>query len=269
MPAVISALNQHALHGLLDIMSTWHEDDAFWETMAPVLFTAERWKQAPSEVDQILGLIEVPEGAAILDMGCGPGRHAVEFAARGCGVSGVDRTAKYLGLARQAADKRGVEAEWIKADMRKFRRDGGFDAVVSLLTSFGYFADPREDRRVAENFLVDLRPGGYLVMELMGKEVLARLFRPTDWHQESDGTIVLEDRKITDDWSWIDVRWIVLRGERRAEQRFGHRLYAASELKELLERVGFAHVRAYGSLTGTQYDHEAERLVVVARKPPV
>jgi SAM-dependent methyltransferase len=249
-------------------MIDWHEDDAFWDTMAPVLFTEERWKQAPGEVGQILKLIELPEGAAVLDMGCGPGRHAVEFAARGYLVTGVDRTAQYLEMARQAADKRGVEVEWVNADMREFRRDGGFDAVVSLLSSFGYFADPREDRRVAENFLADLRPGGYLVMELMGKELLARLFRPTDWHQEPDGTIVLEDRKIADDWAWIDVRWVVLRGERRAEHRFGHRLYAASELKELLGGVGFTDVRTYGSLSGTRYDHEAERLVVVARKPP-
>ncbi|UCG32571.1 MAG: class I SAM-dependent methyltransferase [Phycisphaerales bacterium] len=249
-------------------MSTWHEDDAFWDTMAPVLFTEERWKQAPVEAGQILELMEIPEGAAILDMGCGPGRHAVEFAGRGYRVTGVDRTVKYLELARQAAEKRGVEVEWFNADMREFRRDGAFDAVVSLLTSFGYFADPREDRRVAENFLADLRPGGYLVMELMGKEVLARVFRPTDWHQESDGTMVLEDRRITDDWAWIDVRWVVLRGERCAEHHFGHRLYSALELKELLGGVGFADVHAYGSLSGTRYDHEAERLVVVARKPP-
>ena len=105
-------------------------------------------------------------------------------------------------------------------------------------------------------------------MELMGKEVLSRVFRPRDWQQESDGTILLEERKVTADWGWIDVRWIVIRGPRKVEHRFGHRLYAAFELKELLAGVGFVECRVFGSLTGKPYDHEAERLVILAKKPP-
>jgi SAM-dependent methyltransferase len=151
--------------------------------------------------------------------------------------------------------------------MRRFRRDSVFDVAVNLLTSFGYFADAAEDRRVAENLFASLKPGGHLVMELMGKEILARVFRRYDWHEEPDGTLVLEERTIKPDWSWIEVRWIIVRGNDRRECRFGHRLYSAVELRELLTSVGFASVSAYGSLDATPYDNNAERLVVVAKKP--
>lgn len=248
-------------------MAAWYDNEAFWKDTAPAVFNEDRLRKAPAEVERILALIQLPPGAAVLDMGCGPGRHALEFARRGYRITGVDRTAKYLDAARQEALRQGLETEWVEADMRHFRRDNTFDAAINMLTSFGYFEDPAEDRRAVENLLASLRPGGHLVMDLMGKEVLARIFRPHDWHEEPDGTTLLEERTIKDDWSWIDLRWIVIRGEQHREHRFGHRLYSAAELRDLLAAAGFVHVRAYGSLEGTTYDHEAERLVVVAQKP--
>ena len=41
---------------------------------------------------------------------------------------------------------------------------GAFDAIVNLFTSFGYFADPDDDRRVLENAFRSLRPGGTMLL---------------------------------------------------------------------------------------------------------
>ncbi|MHC4695963.1 MAG: class I SAM-dependent methyltransferase [Planctomycetota bacterium] len=247
-------------------MTEWHEDDSFWEETAPVLFTGERLQKAATEVEQILGLVELPHGAAILDLACGQGRHALEFARRGYSVTGVDRTSGYIAEGQRKATEHNLDIEWVRADMRHFRRPGSFDAAVSLLTSFGYFEDPEEDRRVAENLFSSLRAGGRLVLDLMGKEVLARIYRQYDWHEEPDGTLLLEERQLMDDWSRLEARWIVIRGERRSEHRFTLRLYSAAELKTLLLDVGFREVNMYGSLAGSPYDHEAERLVAVCRR---
>ena len=77
-------------------MKDWHEDDNFWETMAPKLFPEERMKFTPKEVDKIISLLEISPDAYILDLCCGPGRHSLELARRGFKVLGVDRTLKYL-----------------------------------------------------------------------------------------------------------------------------------------------------------------------------
>ncbi len=248
-------------------MTRWHDDDRFWEKTRDRMFHRRRWETAPAEVEAALRLLGVPEGASILDLPCGPGRHALELARRGFQVTGVDRTAAYLDEARRRSQEANVQVEWIEADMRDFRRPGAFDAIINLFTSFGYFEDPAEDRRVAENFFASLKPGGRLLMDMMGKEVLARVFRERDWHEEEDGTLFLEERTITRDWSWLENRWIAIRGSRREEFRLGLRLYSAAELGKLLNDVGFVEIQAYGSLEGGPYDHTARRLVMLAHKP--
>ena len=243
----------------------WHEDDAFWATFASSMFTPERWEAVAEEVDQLLALAKTEPGARVLDLCCGPGRHSLELARRGYLVTGVDRTVAYVEQARGKAEADGLSAEFVQEDMRRFCRPGEFDAALNLFTAFGYFEDQDEDRLVLANLHRSLKPGGTLVMDLMGKERLARIFRERDWH-EVDGALMLTERRICQNWSWIENRWILITDEGRKEFTVSHRLYSASELDALLVECGFSSVSIYGDLSGAPYDHEAKRLVAVARK---
>jgi SAM-dependent methyltransferase len=247
-------------------VAVWHDDDAFWETFEPYMFAPARFEAAPAEVDSAIERLGIEPPASILDLACGPGRHGLELARRGFRVTGVDRTTRYLDRARQAATAEGLELELVQADMREFRRPGGFDAAVNLFTAFGYFEDPADDRRVVENLFASLRPGAPLLMEMMGKEILARIFRPRDW-TAVDGGFMLEERKLAQAWGWIDNRWILIRDGEVKEFAVSHRLYSAAELSGLVGSVGFVDLEVYGNLAGRPYDHQAERLVVFARKP--
>jgi len=243
----------------------WHEDDAFWLESLPILFPESRIREAYREVEQLLSLARLPAGAAVLDLCCGIGRHSLELARRGFRVTGVDRTRLYLDRAEAAADQQELSLELIQEDMRRFRREESYDCVINLFTSFGYFQDPEEDRTAAQNMYACLRPGGVLVMQLMSKEVLARIFRPRDWH-EQDGILVLEERKVRQGWAWIESRWTLIGANQRVALDLSHRLYAGSELSVLLRGCGFSGVELYGDMEASPYDEKAERLVVVARK---
>jgi len=244
----------------------WHEDDTFWETFGPVMFSEERWKSAPVETDQLVELAGITPGARVLDLCCGPGRHSLELARRGCRVTGVDRTQAFLARAREVAEAESLDVELVEEDMRRFCRPEAFDVAVNLFTAFGYFEDPAEDLQVAVNLHQSLKPGGTLVMDMAGKEWLARVFRERDW-REVDGGLMLEERHVRRNWSWMENRWILISdsGERR-EFTVCHRLYSAAELETLLRSAGFADVSMYGDQAGADYDHKAKRLVAVARK---
>lgn len=249
-------------------MAQWFEDDDLWRTLRCVLFTPEILAKAPAQIDGISTLIGLAPNSRILDLPCGVGRHSIELARRGHRVVAVDRTRAYLEEARASAAAAGVEIEFVLEDMRTFRRgSGGFDVVLNLWTSFGYWADPAEDDRVIGNFFAALRPGGTLLMETSSLEVVTKMFRDRDWRQLESGELFLEERRVVGDWSAIENRWVLIRGGEQKEIRFPLRLFTASSLKDLATRAGFVNVRCFGGLAGTPYDHKAERLVLVAEKP--
>ena len=128
---------------------------------------------APSEVEAALKLLGLKPKGRVLDLCCGPGRHSLELARRGFAVVGVDNTAGYIAEAKKRAKSEKLKVEFVKGDMRCFRRLGAFDAVINMFTAFGYFKNPRDDRRVLENIHRSLKPGGKLLMEMLGKEILA------------------------------------------------------------------------------------------------
>jgi hypothetical protein len=110
-----------------------------------------------------------------------------------------------------------------------------------------------------------LKDKGVFLIDIMGKEVLARIFRERDWY-ERDNIMVLEERKVCANWSWIENRWLMIKDGTMEECKISHRLYSAVELATLLSDCGFNAIGVYGDLTGTPYDHSAKRLVLVAHK---
>jgi SAM-dependent methyltransferase len=244
----------------------WFDDDSLWRVMFPYIFSEARFAAATKEMQQVLALAK-PNGKSVLDLGCGPGRCAIPLARRGFSVTGVDRTGHLLATARRQARAARVRVEWVRADMRDFVRPGAFDFVLSMFTSFGYFDDKCEDVAMLGNMFASLRPGGTCLVDVMGKECLARIFLPIKSEILPDGTRVVQHHKVFDDWTRIWNKWIIVRHGRTRSRTFHHTVYSGQELRERLESVGFAGVRLYGDLEGGEYGTSAKRLVAVARKP--
>jgi SAM-dependent methyltransferase len=244
----------------------WFADDGFWTDYAPLLFGGERWAEAPAVVDAVLALSGTPAHAPVLDLCCGPGRHALEFASRGHPVVGVDITEPYLAAARDSATSMNLAAEFIHADARTWSRPGAFALAVNLFTSFGYFETRAEDQAMLARLSESLVPGGALVMDLVGKETAARDFIEGEWF-ERDGKLVLTEFQVVGAWEGLRNRWVIVDGKRRVDRSWVQRLYAGTELRDALLGAGFASVDLYGSWAGAPYDQKAERLVAVARTP--
>ncbi len=246
-------------------MSEWFEDESFWEAMYPFMFPPDRFAAAEAETEKILHLADF-RGGSVLDLGCGPGRHAIPLARRGLHVTGVDRTPFLLERARERGLAENVQVEWVRADMRDFVRPERYDLVVSMFTSFGYFDERSDDIRVLRNMYRNLRPGGACLIDTLGKEVMARIFQPTTSTTMPDGSLLVQRHEIRADRNRIWNEWILIRGDRARSFGFYLRIYSGQELKERLEQVGFTDIHLYGDLDVNEYGPEASRLVVVARK---
>lgn len=121
------------------------------------------------EVDFLVEVLALEPGHRVLDVGCGPGRHAHALGRKGIEVHGVDISQRFVDLARCDAPE-GVT--FARADARALDLDAEFDAAISLCQgAFGLQGgpaggqgDPRVgemtgDARVLEGIARALRPG--------------------------------------------------------------------------------------------------------------
>ena len=236
----------------------WYEDEQFWAAVEPFLFDENRMEIALDEVADIVNLVPVGPGQLIFDQAVGIGRHAEAFAKLGANVLGIDRTRRYLDVARRrCAD---LPVELVEADMRT-RVAENAQLVINLFSSFGFFEDS-ENLEVAKNAYASLQPGGHYVVELLGKELLAQGFE-AERFMERDGKVLLERVRIEDDWAFVVSEWTILDGNSRITREIRLRSYSGVELKSLLYAAGFDEVTLYGGLDGSPYDLDAERLVAV------
>ena len=244
--------------------NAWHNNDKFWELFEPILFNQQRQSTVKMEIENVIALLDIQQNERILDLCCGTGRHSLELARQGFDVVGVDRTPSFIEKARQNAKDGHLAVEFVVGDMKEYCKPCGFDVVINLFGSFGYFEDADDDQQVVRHMYASLRSGGRFLIETLGREIAAREFQERDWSEHED-TLVLSEKKPIQNWSRIQTRWIVIVKGRRIDHAVSVRCYASTELSSLLSDCGF-QCKVYGDLAGQDYDHKAKRLVVVGTK---
>jgi len=274
-------------------VGAWFEDESFWIEYAYLMFDEKRWAEVPAVIDGIEKLTSLrspradkaSEGGAVggaagnsgaaggdlslapavLDACCGPGRHSLELARRGWRVTGLDLTQPYLEAARESAYAEGYDIEFVRGDVREFRRPGAYDLCLNLFTSFGYFEDRADDLAALSNFRASLKPGGALVLETIGKETAARDFVEGEWFERGGWTVCTE-YGVVGAWEGLKNRWLLIREGERVDRSFVQRLYSGVEMRGILLEAGFDAVELFGGTDGRPYDEKAASLVAVARR---
>lgn len=241
----------------------------------------ERLGDAPTEVEQVLDLVESTYGvdpSSVLDVPCGVGRHSVAFADRGRPVHGVDLSPTYVDRARDAAAEAGVDERttFVTGDMRQLSEDdpyddpleSSYDLAVNLWTSLGYYGE-RADRRIVAGIYDRLAPGGVAVFELVNKEGTLSEFYPVGRFETPDGLTMIQEVSYEPTTSHLETERIVLDEEAETivdQYTIDVRTYAPVELIAILEDTGFGEVTAYGSLEGEELTWQSDRLVVLGRR---
>src|SRR5690606_25431523 len=100
------------------------------------------WEQrARREGDFLEQALQLSPGSRILDCGCGEGRHALELARRGYGVTGLDISGEFIARARARAEAESLAVNFEQGDMRLLDEVAHYDAVIFMDVAFGIFDD--------------------------------------------------------------------------------------------------------------------------------
>lgn len=238
-----------------------HPGEPYFEDVAERLGSAylrySFTKGTAQEVEFLVGLLDLPEGARILDVGCGPGRHSVALAQRGYAVTGIDISRRFLDVAAERAREVGVAAAFFQVDARQMPFDDEFDAVISLCQG-GFGLMGGDDGLVLRRIAEATKSGGRVVLTAFSGYFEASHPRPEATF-DIDGGIVHEVTGIRDETG----------AEEPMDLWTG--VYTPRELRLLAIGVGLIPEDVW-SVTPGDYarrgpDIEDPELLLVARKP--
>jgi SAM-dependent methyltransferase len=224
-------------------------------------------RQVKREVDFIEESLGVQQGAIILDLACGTGKHAVELAVRGYNVVGYDLSVAMLARAADEAHDRNQKLNFLQGDMRDMGFEEMFDAVYCWSTSFGFF-DDEKNQLVAQRIHRALRKGGLLLLDVANRDFVAKVQPSLVWF-EGDGCVCMDDMRVDFITSRLRVkRMMMMDSGRTRELDYSIRLYTLHELGNMLHDVGFKVIEVSGHL-GTPkvfMGADSPRLLVLAEK---
>ena len=126
-------------------------------------------KDYSKETDYLFALLGDLSGKSMLDIGCGTGRYAEEFAGRNVNVHGIDLSPEMINVAN---DRRSILTTSTKknltyqvGDARNFESEQSYDVVCSLFHVINYQLTDEELISFFSTAHDALKPGGVLVFD--------------------------------------------------------------------------------------------------------
>lgn len=248
----------------------------------PDLYDLEH-SQYDEDIPLYLNIAEVV-GDPILDLGCGTGRITLPLAKAGWRVTGIDRSAAMLDVARSrvACEAPTAEVEFIEADYGQSHlgRSGSYGVVIVGLNGLMHLTTPEAQRACLSGVHTALDPRGQLIVDVINPtpETLQAFERGV----VHEGRWAMQDGRQVDKFSsrkvspaaqtietelWYDITesdGIVRRTTTSFTLRYVHR----AELELMLELAGFVECRFYGSYELDPFDDSSDRLIVTAELSP-
>lgn len=220
-----------------------------------------------SEAEFVIEAMQLAPGAQVLDVGCGYGRHAMELAARGIHMVGLDLSTPLLVRGGEEAHRRGLTINFVRGDMRELDFENQFDAAYSLFSTFGYF-DDETNKKTLQNIARALKPNGKVLIEILNRDYLIQDL-PTRVWWEGDGCVVLEEVELNYFSSRIQVnRSVVFDDGRQLEQEISVRAYSLHEVGKLMHAAGFRVLEVSGGyqMKGRFFGNQSRHIIVLAER---
>ena len=230
-----------------------------------ILYKDRNFEEAENFITLLINDLQLPVHSKIIDLACGKGRHSVFLNKMGFDVLGLDLSEESILLNRT------FENDSLKFRVHDMRNEiypgilnDKADAVFNLFTSFGYFEDETEDRKVFKSVTNVLKENGYFVLDFLNEKWVKNTLVPEavttkggiDFHISKR----IENQQVIKDIVFKD---------RGKDFHFFEKvtLHTLDVIGKYAEEFGLERVNIYGNYNLDEFDLETSpRCISVFRK---
>jgi SAM-dependent methyltransferase len=213
-------------------------------------------------------ILEVSEGAHLLDVPCGNGRLGIPLAKAKFKVTGLDYCADFVLEAGSSAKSMKVDSgllQFVQGDMRAMSFEQKFDGAFCMGNSFGYF-DREDTKQVLTAISDSLKHGSKFVLDsVMIAESFLVNGAEREWVKVGDMFMLIENA-YNCRGGYVKTDYTFIRDGKEENRHAVHWIYTAGEVCAMLETAGFAVLDLFSSTECEPYSLGSERLLLVAEK---
>ncbi|MEN2434249.1 class I SAM-dependent methyltransferase [Weeksellaceae bacterium A-14] len=241
----------------MDWFETWFDTPYYH-----ILYKNHDYSEAEAFITKLTAVLQLPEGARIIDLACGKGRHSVFLNKLGYDVLGLDLSRNSIEYDEQFENPK---LKFAVHDIRNEIIGERADAVFNLFTSFGYFKTEGEDQAVFDSVAGALKKDGFFVLDYLNQQYVRNTL--TDRQEvQRDGITFHIHKRIEDNYVIKEINFDDEEGEFHSYfERV--KLHTPEKILKYAERAGFERIRIWGDYQLDDFDEDTSpRCINLFRK---
>ncbi|TRX50892.1 class I SAM-dependent methyltransferase [Fulvivirga sp. M361] len=226
-----------------------------------VLYKERDNKEAEQFINKLVEVLHFSEEDKILDVACGKGRHSIHLNQKGFDVVGIDLSEQNIEFARQYENE---HLHFYEHDMREVFAREGFDVILNLFTSFGYFEAKEENEVAIKAIAASLKKGGTFLLDFLNPYTVIHNLKLSE-EKVMHGITFKISKKLEEDFIIKDIHFF----DQGVPHYFQERVRAIRRIEFLdyFHRAGLKVKGIYGNYSFEPYEAEtSDRMIFIVDK---
>lgn len=208
----------------------------------------------------------------VLELACGTGALAVEFAKEGYDVTALDLSEEMLMVAsaRVANTEEAIDIQFVQGDMMDLSEVGSYQAITCFSDSLCYMPDRQSVQRVLDTVYEALEEGGKFIFDVHSINQVNNVFPDYSYHYQTEEFAFLWDSYPGEKANSIEhfLTFFVKDEEQflRFDELHQERTYSIENYETMLENANFSRIEVYSDFTDEKPSEETARWFFVCTK---
>lgn len=208
----------------------------------------------------------------ILELACGTGNMTIPLTKKGYDIAGIDISDQMLSVARENAEKQGVELVLLQQDIRELDFEiTDLDCVLCACDGFNYITYDDDLESVFAKTHELLKEDGIFIFDISSFYKLANILGNNMYGENREDIAYMWQNYFDDEENLVEMELaFFIKDEdgkfERFEEIHQQRAYTEEEIIEMLQEVGFSSIKVFGDFTFERPTDETQRIFFVCRK---